>query len=148
MLNTTRKGLRTVRGKPVLVTILLIAAIYRAASEGFDRLNVALLLNNIGLPSLGRFDPVIWFAVISAGGLLFSLVASEIVCRRFFDCKPGRFARPDTGRTVVGYHRNGNLGARRYRRRRVIPCPGAGTVCTDAEGEAVGNRVVREGAGG
>ena len=82
MLNTTRKGLRTVRGKPVLVTILLIAAIYGAASEGFDRLNVALLLNNIGLPSLGRFDPVVWFAVISAGGLLFSLVASEIVRRR------------------------------------------------------------------
>jgi DHA3 family tetracycline resistance protein-like MFS transporter len=66
----------------VMVTILLIAAIYGAASEGFDRLNVALLINNIGLPSFGRFDPVVWFAVISAGGLPFSLVASEIVRRR------------------------------------------------------------------
>ncbi len=45
-------------------------------------MNVALLLNTIGLPSLGRFDPVIWFAVISIGGILLSLVAAEVVRRR------------------------------------------------------------------
>ncbi len=80
--HTLGNGLRQVRGRPVLITILAIAAIYGAASEGYDRLNVALLLNNIGLPSLGRFDPVIWFAVISVGGLLFSLVAAEAVRRK------------------------------------------------------------------
>jgi DHA3 family tetracycline resistance protein-like MFS transporter len=80
--HTFRSGLRQVRGRPVLITILAIAAIYGAASEGYDRLNVALLLNTIGLPSLGRFDPVIWFAVISIGGILLSLVAAEVVRRR------------------------------------------------------------------
>ncbi len=79
--HTLTQGLRQVRGRPVLITILAIAAIYGAASEGYDRLNVALLLNDVHLPSLGRFDPVVWFAVISVGGILLSLIAAEVVRR-------------------------------------------------------------------
>src|SRR5690606_34767804 len=51
--DTFREGLGAVRGKPVLVTILIIAAIWGMASEGFDRLWEAHLLASFTFPSLG-----------------------------------------------------------------------------------------------
>ncbi|MHB8576981.1 MAG: MFS transporter, partial [Dehalococcoidia bacterium] len=80
--HTLGGGLRSVRTSPILISILTITAISGAASEGYDRLGVAHLVNDIGLPAIGRFDPVVWFAVISIGGLLLSLLGTEIVTRR------------------------------------------------------------------
>lgn len=80
--HTLLVSLRTVRGKPVLITILAISAILGASSEGYDRLKEAHLINDIGLPALGAFDPVVWFGLIGIGGMLLSLIAAEIVRRR------------------------------------------------------------------
>lgn len=79
---TLRSGLSAVRGRPVLITILAITAILGASSEGFDRLKDAHVLLNIGLPSLGRFDPVVWFGVIAGGGMVLSIGAAELLRRR------------------------------------------------------------------
>jgi DHA3 family tetracycline resistance protein-like MFS transporter len=71
MTGTFIEGARIVRGRPLLLSIMLVAAVFGAASEGFDRLSAAHLIRDIGLPSLGRLQPVVWFGVLSvAGGLL------------------------------------------------------------------------------
>lgn len=82
MRDTASEGLRTVRGKPVLVTIIAIAVIFGAASEGFDRLYAAHLLENFTFPQLGDFEPVVWFGVISVVSMLLSMAVTEVVRRR------------------------------------------------------------------
>jgi MFS transporter, DHA3 family, tetracycline resistance protein len=66
---TARGGVRLVRSKPVLL-ILLAAALFSGMSqEGFDRLNPKQFLDVVGLPTIGGFEPVVWFGVIGAGAL-------------------------------------------------------------------------------
>ncbi|MCC7208624.1 MAG: MFS transporter, partial [Anaerolineae bacterium] len=78
---TLGQGLRLVRGRPVLITILLIGVVYGAFTEGFDRLNEAHFLNNIGFPD-ASLQPVAWFAILSIIGGLISMVGAEIARRR------------------------------------------------------------------
>jgi DHA3 family tetracycline resistance protein-like MFS transporter len=75
-------SVRVVRRSSVLLTILGISAVLGAASEGYDRLRDAHIIEEVGVPSLGRFDPVVWFAVLGIGGALMSFVAAEVVRRR------------------------------------------------------------------
>ena len=82
MLYTFRNGVRLVRLRPVLITILIIGAIYGAFSEGYDRLWTAHLLENFTLPTLGSLQPIVWFGIINGAGLLLNAAATEIVRRR------------------------------------------------------------------
>ena len=75
---------RMVRGSPLLITLLCIAAFYGMASEGFDRLWVAHLLLDITLPTLGPLNPVVWFGIIRGGVMILSIIAAEAI-RRFID---------------------------------------------------------------
>ncbi|GAC1384843.1 MAG: tetracycline efflux MFS transporter TetA(P) [Ktedonobacteraceae bacterium] len=84
MAKTLLDGGRLVRGRPLLLTILCIAAFYGMASEGFDRLWTAHLLINFTLPALGSLKPVVWFGIIRGGVMVLSIIAAEIV-RRGFD---------------------------------------------------------------
>jgi MFS transporter, DHA3 family, tetracycline resistance protein len=77
--NTFRSGLHVVRGRPILITILLIALFYGLYSEGFDRLWTAHFLMNFTFPPLGQLKPVVWFGIISVVGTLLTLGATEIV---------------------------------------------------------------------
>ncbi|HET7036372.1 MAG TPA: MFS transporter [Thermomicrobiaceae bacterium] len=79
---TASGGLHAVRGRPVLITILAIGAFFGASSEAFDRLWEAHFLTDIGLPSLGGLPFVVWFGIITAGGMLLSIGATEIARRR------------------------------------------------------------------
>ena len=80
--DTFRSGIRVVKGRPVLITILLIALFYGLYSEGFDRLSTAHLLMNFSFPTLGQLKPVVWFGVISVVGRLLTLGVTEVVRRR------------------------------------------------------------------
>ncbi len=80
--NTLRTGLRLVRLRWVLLTILFIELIYGLSSEGIDRLSTAHFLTNFTLPALGPLKPVVWFAIFEVAGMLLSLAANEIVQRR------------------------------------------------------------------
>lgn len=82
MAGTFLDGARLVRGRPLLLTILLVAAVLGAASEGFDRLNTAHFIDNIGLPSLGPLKPVVWFGVMSVAGSLLGIGGVSIMRRR------------------------------------------------------------------
>ncbi|MGA7731400.1 MAG: MFS transporter [Chloroflexia bacterium] len=75
-------GARVVRRKPMLITFLVIAAFYGIASEGMDRLWEAHFLTNFTFPSLGAFNPVVWFGIISAGASLIGIATTELVRKR------------------------------------------------------------------
>ncbi|MDP6822918.1 MAG: MFS transporter [Dehalococcoidia bacterium] len=78
---TVRSGLRVIRGRTVLVFSLAVAAIFGASSEAFDRLWPAHLLEQVDLPELAGLDPLVWFAVIAAGGLLLGVGITELAGR-------------------------------------------------------------------
>ena len=81
MRTTFQNGIRVVRGRPVLTTILLIALFYGLYSEGFDRLSAAHFLANFTFPVLESFKSVVWFGLFSVVGTLLSLAATEVVRR-------------------------------------------------------------------
>jgi MFS transporter, DHA3 family, tetracycline resistance protein len=78
---TLRSGVREIRAHHVLLLILAVAALYGASTEGFDRLADFHLLRNIGLPSLGRVDPVVWFGVLDGSSLLLGIGGLAILKR-------------------------------------------------------------------
>ncbi|HEX6479682.1 MAG TPA: MFS transporter [Ktedonobacteraceae bacterium] len=77
-----RDGMRVVRRSTILIIILSIGLFYGLSSEGFDRLSYAHFLTDFTFPTLGQFKPVIWFGILSIGGTILTLAASEIVRRR------------------------------------------------------------------
>jgi DHA3 family tetracycline resistance protein-like MFS transporter len=79
---TLRAGSRVVRGSPLLITLLLLAAIFGMATEGIDRLSTPHLLHNVSFPTVGNLEPVTWFGVLRAGALILSIGATEVVRRR------------------------------------------------------------------
>jgi len=47
----------------------------------------------VGLPSVGGLDPVVWFGVIGAGGLMLSYLAAGVVARNLDVSRPAVAAR-------------------------------------------------------
>ncbi|MDD5370643.1 MAG: MFS transporter [Anaerolineaceae bacterium] len=82
METTFRGGLRLIRGKPTLITILVIGLFFGLYSEGFDRLWTPHLIYDIGLPKVGNLSPVVWFGVITVGVQLLSLGVTELARRK------------------------------------------------------------------
>nr|MBA2453820.1 hypothetical protein [Chloroflexia bacterium] len=80
--DTLKEGVGTVRGKPVLVTLLVIATVWGAASEGLDRLWEAHLLANFTFPALGNLSIIVWIGIINAAGMLLSMGVTEVARRR------------------------------------------------------------------
>lgn len=63
-------GLKLVRGKQVLMLLMVTAFFVGAASEGFDRLWEAHFLQTVALPQVGDYQPVFWFGLLNLGHLL------------------------------------------------------------------------------
>ena len=82
MLDTTRAGLRVVRVQPVVLMFVLVAVVYGASSEGFDRLWEAQYLYNISFPAAPELPAVVWIGVINAGSMLVGIAVSEILMLR------------------------------------------------------------------
>jgi DHA3 family tetracycline resistance protein-like MFS transporter len=82
MWHTTRDGMRVVRVQPVVLMFLLVAVVFGAFSEGFDRLWEAHYLANIAFPTVIDLQPVAWIAIIRSGSLLMGVVVSEGIMRR------------------------------------------------------------------
>jgi DHA3 family tetracycline resistance protein-like MFS transporter len=79
---TFGEGVRVVRSSPILLTLTAVTAFTGAASEGFDRLGDAHLLNTVHLPRLGNLEPVVWFGIIQAGAQLLSIATIQVSRRR------------------------------------------------------------------
>jgi MFS transporter, DHA3 family, tetracycline resistance protein len=81
---TFKHGLREIRGRPLLGTLMGLWLVYALCTEGMDRLWEAHILANFSLPALGNFQPVVWFGAINVGFMVLSIVANE-VARRVVD---------------------------------------------------------------
>lgn len=80
MAATFRAGVAAVRGRPVLVMILVVSVVAGASSEGFDRLWEAHLLTNVHFP--GGLGPVVGFGLIHVVGALFGVAAVQVAAKR------------------------------------------------------------------
>jgi MFS transporter, DHA3 family, tetracycline resistance protein len=80
MFSTFREGLRLVRRRPVLISILVIGVILGIASEGYDRLWHKHLIDTITLP--GPLEPIIWFGALDLVGIAIGLAFKEVARRR------------------------------------------------------------------
>ena len=79
---TLKDGVGQVRAHHVLLLILAVAALHGASTEGFDRLSDYHLLRDLGLPSLGDLDPVVWFGILDGVSMVLGIVALSVVKRR------------------------------------------------------------------
>jgi MFS transporter, DHA3 family, tetracycline resistance protein len=82
LVGTFKEGVRQVRAHHVLLLILGTAALHGASTEGFDRLADFHILRDIGLPSLGEADPILWYALIDGVALILGIVGISVVKRR------------------------------------------------------------------
>lgn len=79
--HTLVEGLRAIRGRPVLLTLLVTNIFMGAYSEGFDRLWEAHFLKNIPFPGLD-LNPVTWFGIMSIGGSILYFVTVSLLRKR------------------------------------------------------------------
>jgi DHA3 family tetracycline resistance protein-like MFS transporter len=80
--HTFREGIATVRASPALLTILSIGLIYGLYSEGYDRLWTKHILDQFAFPLADRFQPVFWFGLIRAVGMILSIGGVELIKRK------------------------------------------------------------------
>ena len=80
---TTASGVQFMRGKPLLMLVFGIALIGGTGAEAFDRLKEAHFIRNIGLPTIGGFEPVVWFGALSAVSMVFAFFAVGALRKRF-----------------------------------------------------------------
>lgn len=90
---TALAGGRFVRGQPVLLMLLGIAFFIGTASEAFDRLKEAHFIREVGLPTVGDLDPVVWFGGFAAVAMVFGFFAVGALQRRFERSGTGSIAR-------------------------------------------------------
>ncbi len=82
MWHTFNEGLKTVRGRPRLMSIVGIGLFYGLYSEGFDRLWVKLLLDNFSLPILFGNNEVAFFAALRVIGTILTIFVIRFTEKR------------------------------------------------------------------
>jgi DHA3 family tetracycline resistance protein-like MFS transporter len=75
-------GAREIRGHPILVSMLVITAVFGMFSEGIDRLFVPYLIESYEFPTLGSLGSVTWWGIIAAVSSLAGLAATTIARRK------------------------------------------------------------------
>ncbi len=75
-MKTFASGARLLRSSSLLLTLFLVNFVTGAASEGYDRLWEAHILNNFRLPVLDGLQPVVWFGIF---GITSSLISTAVV---------------------------------------------------------------------
>ncbi|MDX1991972.1 MAG: MFS transporter [bacterium] len=93
MTRTFSEGVKVVRGRPVLMTLLVIGVLFGAYSEGFDRLWQYHVLNNFTLPLFGEVSEPVWFGTIGVIGSIIGLLFVEVTRRRVEMTDPRSLAR-------------------------------------------------------
>jgi DHA3 family tetracycline resistance protein-like MFS transporter len=80
---TAAAGGRYVRAQRLLLVVIGIALIGGMGAEGFDRLKEAHFIRDVGLPSFGHFEPVVWFGAFSVVSMVFGFFGVGRLRRRF-----------------------------------------------------------------
>jgi len=82
MAEGARSSIRSVRTRPLILTILAITVVLGLSSEGVDRLYQVHFLRDVGLPSFAGLSPVFWFGVISGGSSLIGIATTSVIRRK------------------------------------------------------------------
>lgn len=82
MRETFLDGARLTRRRPLLLTIFAITFFFGMASEGFDRLSPAHLLDSFALPTFGGLQSVVWYGILTFTAAVLKIVFAEILRRR------------------------------------------------------------------
>jgi MFS transporter, DHA3 family, tetracycline resistance protein len=77
-----RASIKSVRSRPLILTILAITVVFGLSGEGVDRLYQVHFLRDIGLPSFAGLSPVFWFGLIGAGASLIGIATTWVIRRR------------------------------------------------------------------
>jgi DHA3 family tetracycline resistance protein-like MFS transporter len=83
LVETARAGGRYVRRAPVLLLLVGITLIGGIGAEAFDRLKEAHFIRDVGLPSAGGFEPIVWFAGFSVVSMVFGFFVLGRLQKRF-----------------------------------------------------------------
>ena len=82
MRETTRDGFRLAMARPVVRSLIIVSLVVGLASEAFDRLNTASIIDRFTFPTvLGYTGPVVWFGVAGVIGTLLGLGATQVLER-------------------------------------------------------------------
>lgn len=84
VVKTFRASVQLVRGRPILVAILVISIVYGLSAAGFDNLWTVFMLETQTFPTVGNFEPVVWFGIFNAVVTFLGLLGTELV-RRYTD---------------------------------------------------------------
>ncbi|MBM3123517.1 MAG: MFS transporter [Chloroflexi bacterium] len=82
MWHTFLEGVKAVRARPSLITILGVGLFYGLYSEGFDRLWVKYLLDSFELPVIFGNNQVAFFALLRLAGSVLTILAVRFVEKR------------------------------------------------------------------
>jgi MFS transporter, DHA3 family, tetracycline resistance protein len=79
MAGTFKGGLAQVRMRPALRRVILLGLVFGAFTEGFDRLSVAHMIRDIGVPQVGGLGPQVWLGgLMMIEGLIVMVVLGRI----------------------------------------------------------------------
>jgi len=82
MWHTFNEGVKSVRSRPRLVTVLGVGFFYGLYSEGFDRLWVKHLLDNFEIPVIFGNNQIAFFAILRIAAALLTIFAVRFVEKR------------------------------------------------------------------
>jgi DHA3 family tetracycline resistance protein-like MFS transporter len=82
MVAGARSSIKSVRGRPLILTIIAVTVVLGLSSEGVDRLYQVHFLRDIGLPNFAGSSPVLWFGLISGGSALIGIATTQVIRRR------------------------------------------------------------------
>jgi DHA3 family tetracycline resistance protein-like MFS transporter len=97
--HTFREGIKAVRARPRLMTILGIGLLYGLYSEGFDRLWVKHMIDTFDVPIIFGQTEVAFFGMLRAGSMIISILATHFVEKRVNTSSPLAIGRATLGIT-------------------------------------------------
>lgn len=97
--HTFREGIKAVRARPRLMTILGVGLLYGLYSEGFDRLWVKHIIDTFDVPIIFGQTEVAFFGLLRAGSMVLSILATHFVEKRVNTASPLAIGRATLGIT-------------------------------------------------
>ncbi len=99
MLHTFNEGIKAVRARPRLMSILGIGLLYGLYSEGFDRLWVKHIIDTFDIPVIFGQTQVAFFGLLRMGSMILAIFATRFVEKRLDTGSPLAIGRATLGIT-------------------------------------------------
>ena len=90
---TVGSGVRFARSRHVVLLLIGVQLFMGMSAEAFDRLKEAHFLRDIGLPSVGDLDPVVWFGIFALVSMVFGFFAVGRLIKRLERSGPAGVSR-------------------------------------------------------